>query len=327
MGFFLHDSDSCFVAWRIESGDESPLEPADKSFFKRRQFGRRRIGGEDNLLMIVVERVEGVEEFFLALFSFAKELDVIYDENIGGSELALEIRQGAVLDCAYESVYEFFATVETDGRIWEFGFCFVRNCVEQVCFAESDVSIKEEWIVCVAGCVADRNATGVCESVAGSDNETFEAVIGMESWRTLYGLFLSGDRWSNLRKFDAYEVACDGLCSPGKVEQAVIFKKVGLCIIRAADFKNAAVELYDDKVIEPFSTVDGVKQLHPLEYIMEQFCCILRRQALFPLITVSIKCAGTKCEDTCRKYNLFLKLPAATLHTGFLVALHGPERM
>jgi hypothetical protein len=51
---------------------------------------------------------------------------------------------------------------------------------------------------------------------------------------------------------------------------------------------------------------------------MEQFCCILRCQALFPLIIGSIKCAGTKCKDTCRKNKIFLNLPTATLHAGFL---------
>lgn len=34
VGFFLHDGDSCFVAGRIDSCDESPFEPADESFFK-----------------------------------------------------------------------------------------------------------------------------------------------------------------------------------------------------------------------------------------------------------------------------------------------------
>ena len=101
--------------------------------------------------VVIIEGVEGVEEFFLALFSFAEELDVVDNENIGGSELTLEFGQGAVFDCAYEAVYEFFATVEADGRIGKFSFCFVRDCVEQMCFAKSDVSIEEERVVCVAG--------------------------------------------------------------------------------------------------------------------------------------------------------------------------------
>lgn len=209
--------------------------------------------------VVVVEGVESVEEFFLALFSFAEELDVIDDENIGGSELALEFGKFAVFDCAYEAVYEFFATVETDGGIGKFGFCFMRDCVEQVCFAESDVSIQEERVVCVAGRMADGDAACVGKSVAGSDDKIFEAVIGMEFGRTLCGLLLSGDRGSDVRELDAYKVACDGLCGPGKVEQAVILKEVGLCIIGASEFEDAAFELDDDEVIEPISAVDGVQ--------------------------------------------------------------------
>jgi len=101
--------------------------------------------------VVVVEGVEGVEEFFLALFSFPQELDVIDNQNVGGSELALEFGEFAVFDCAYEAIDKFLAAMKTNGGVRELVFCFVRDGMEQMCFSEPDVSIKEERIVCVSG--------------------------------------------------------------------------------------------------------------------------------------------------------------------------------
>ena len=70
---------------------------------------------------------------------------------------------------------------------------------------------------------------------------------------------LSGDCGSDLRKLDAYEMACDGLRRPGKGEQTVILKEVGLGVIGASEFEDAAFELDDDEVIEPVSAVDRVQ--------------------------------------------------------------------
>ena len=101
--------------------------------------------------MVVVQSVECVEEFFLALFAFAEELNVVNNEDVCCAELALEFGEFSVFDCAYETVDEFFATVETDGDAGGLLFCFVCNGVQHVCFAEADVAIKKQRVICCAG--------------------------------------------------------------------------------------------------------------------------------------------------------------------------------
>ena len=109
VGLFLHDRDPCFVAGRIKACDKTPFEPADEAVLKRGYLGGCAVGGEDDLLAVVVERVEGVEEFFLAVLAFAEELDVVDYEHVNGAAVGLELLQGSFFDCGDEGVYELLA--------------------------------------------------------------------------------------------------------------------------------------------------------------------------------------------------------------------------
>ena len=179
VGLFLYDCDSCFVAGRIEAGDEAPFESADEAVLKRGQLGGCTVGGEDDLLAVVVERVEGVEEFFLAVLPLAEELDVVDYEHVNGAAVALKLGEGSFFDCGDEGIYELFATQEADEGIGEFFLCFAADGVEEMCFSESDAAVEKQWVVCCSGCVADGDAACVCEPVCRSDDEVFKCVIGM----------------------------------------------------------------------------------------------------------------------------------------------------
>ena len=54
-------------------------------------------------------RIKGVEKFFLALFPFTKELDIVDNQDIHGSVLVLEILNGSVFDGIDKTVDEFYA--------------------------------------------------------------------------------------------------------------------------------------------------------------------------------------------------------------------------
>jgi len=180
VGFFLYYCDSCLVALRIESCDEAPFESADKSLLKRRQLRRCAVGGEDDLFAVVVERVECVEKFLLAVLALAEELDIVDYEHINGAAVRLKFLQGTFFDCGDEGVYELFAAQETDGGACEFFLCFVAGGMQEVGLAESDAAVEEQGVVCCSGCVADGDAACVCEPVCRADDEVFKCVIGMD---------------------------------------------------------------------------------------------------------------------------------------------------
>jgi len=130
VGLFLYDGDPCFVTRRIEASDEAPLESAYEAFLKRGQFSGCAIGGEDDLLAVVVECVESVEEFFLAVLALAEKLDIVDYEHINRTAVALKVGKGPFFDCGDECIYKLFATQETDGGAVEFFLCFVAGGVQ-----------------------------------------------------------------------------------------------------------------------------------------------------------------------------------------------------
>jgi len=68
-----------------------PLKPGPEPVFEGGQLAWRAVGGDDDLLIGVVQRVEGVEEltFLDALFAF-DELDVIDEQHVDIAIAALE---------------------------------------------------------------------------------------------------------------------------------------------------------------------------------------------------------------------------------------------
>ena len=136
VSLFLHDSDPRIVAGRVDSSDKAAIEPADKALFEAGDVGGGAVGTEDDLPAVLVERVEGVEKFLLALLSLAEELDVVDYEHIDGAELVLETREVALFDCADEFIDEFFAAQELNREIFIFVEAVPADGVEQMCFAE-----------------------------------------------------------------------------------------------------------------------------------------------------------------------------------------------
>ena len=78
----LEDCDSGLEVRGLNVRDESPLEAGDKPLFKRGYILGRTVAGENNLLVRVIERVEGVKKLFLGTVLACKKLHVIYKQNI-----------------------------------------------------------------------------------------------------------------------------------------------------------------------------------------------------------------------------------------------------
>src|SRR4051812_9135850 len=70
------------VRW-LQLGGEAPVETRDQPRFESVQFGRRAIAGEDDLLMAIEKRIEGVEKLLLRTLAATEELDVVDEQHIG----------------------------------------------------------------------------------------------------------------------------------------------------------------------------------------------------------------------------------------------------
>ena len=76
------DGDPVLEVGLLDVGDHAPLEARDESGLEAGDLLRRPVGGEDDLLAGLVERVEGVEELFLGRFLPFEEVHVVDEEEV-----------------------------------------------------------------------------------------------------------------------------------------------------------------------------------------------------------------------------------------------------
>ena len=150
---------------RGQVGDEPPLEPAAEPFLEGEDRLRRPIGGKDDLLAVLVDRVERVEELLLRPFLVGDELDVVDEEEVDPSIAATELVDLALLDRGDEFVGELLARRIHDPLAGELGDDLVADGMHQVGLAEAHAAVQEKRVVGVAGTLRDREACGMGKPV------------------------------------------------------------------------------------------------------------------------------------------------------------------
>src|SRR6516165_6402572 len=92
----------------MQVGDQPPAEPRTHTFFHSFEVGRRLVGGDHNLAVLIDQRVESVEKLLLGGLLAADKLDVVYHQQIHRAKLFFEVH------CRFESqgsnklIHEFF---------------------------------------------------------------------------------------------------------------------------------------------------------------------------------------------------------------------------
>ncbi len=139
------------------------------------------VGGEDNLLIIVVQGIEEMKEFFLAAILVAgEELNIVHDEDIIFAILLLKGLESRCLERVHylldELVRGHVVNVLVGGRSLD----VVSHCLDKMCFAMTSRAIDEEWIVGNARASYHRLGRSVSKFIEGSDDEGVEGIARVE---------------------------------------------------------------------------------------------------------------------------------------------------
>ena len=139
------------------------------------------VGGEHDLLVGVVEGVEGVEELLLGLGLALQELDVVDQQHVDVAVAPLEPVLPVVADRVDELVGELLA-----GHVAHLGAGVeaadvVADRVQQVGLAQPGVAVDEQRVVGLAGRLGDGDGGGVREPVGRADDEGLEGVLRVEA--------------------------------------------------------------------------------------------------------------------------------------------------
>ena len=175
------DGDARLEIGRRQVGDQAPLEAAAQPFLERRDELGRPVGRQDDLLAVLVDRVERVEELFLRPFLVGDELDVVDEQQVDAPVARPEVVDLALLDAGDELVGELLAGRVDDALAREARQHLVADGVHQVGLAEAHAAVQEERVVGVAGSLGHGQAGGVGQTVGRADDEVAERVARVEA--------------------------------------------------------------------------------------------------------------------------------------------------
>ena len=89
--FFLRIAALVSMSGDLDVGDQSPLESRAQPLLESGNFMGRTIAADDDLLLRVVQRVEGVEELVLRAFLARDELNVVDEQHVDAAIARAEI--------------------------------------------------------------------------------------------------------------------------------------------------------------------------------------------------------------------------------------------
>ena len=201
------DRDARLELGRLDVGDQAPLEPRPQPVLQRLEALGRPVGADDDLLVRVVEGVEGVEELFLRTFFALQELDVVDEQDVDVAVAPLEGDLAVVAQRVDEVVRELFGRDVPDAHAGEEPLRVVADRVQQVRLAEPGLAPDEEGVVRAGRRFGDGDRGRVREAVGRADDERVEGVLLVQlRLRRLRlrrrGVRLAGDRLPGERRPD-----------------------------------------------------------------------------------------------------------------------------
>ena len=183
LGLRPEDRDAGLEVRRRQVGDEPPLEAAAQPLLEGQDRLGRPVGGQDDLLAVLVDRVEGVEELLLRPLLVGDELDVVDEEEVDPPVAGAEVVDLALLDRGDELVGELLGRGVDDALARELGDDLVADRVHQVGLAEAHAAVQEERVVGVARALRHGQAGRVGEAVGRADDEVAEGVARVDEGR------------------------------------------------------------------------------------------------------------------------------------------------
>src|SRR6185369_82050 len=174
------DGDLGLEVGRLDVGDQAPFESRAKSLLECGDVLRLRVRREHDLLLVLVQRVEGVEELLLRPFLAGEKLDVVEQEGVDGAVTLAERRHLVVADRGDQVGDEAVGRHVDDLLPGVFLADPLADGLDQVRLAEARSTIDEERIERAAGVFGDGERRGVRELVRAADDEGREAVAWIE---------------------------------------------------------------------------------------------------------------------------------------------------
>ncbi len=180
LGVHLEDGDAGLEFGSLDVGDQTPFEAAPQAVLERRDVLRGPVGGNDQLLAGLVQRVEGMEELLLRALLACDELDVVDEKQVDAAIAVAEQRHLVLADGVDQFVRERFGGDVLDGQVRETLDHGVGNGVHQVGLAKPGLTVEEERVVGLPRRLRHGQSGGVGKVVVRPHHEVREDVLRIE---------------------------------------------------------------------------------------------------------------------------------------------------
>ena len=189
------DGDSGLDVRRLDIHRKPPRKTGAQSLFEGGEIFGGAVGGDDDLLVRLIEVVENVEKRLLGRLFPAYELDIVDHQHIAGAVFfteAVALLVVAAPDDADELVDHGLRTdIDHPGLRGVFEEVIAYR-LEKVCLAEPDAAVDEQRIVFPARVFRHRLRRGERELVGLAFHESVEGVVCAEGRGALFALPLFG---------------------------------------------------------------------------------------------------------------------------------------
>ena len=173
----LHDGHAGLEIRRLNVGGQAPLKPGAQPLLQALDLLGRTIRRNDDLPPVVVQRVEGVEEFLLGALLARQELDIVDEQHVRLTVLLPELLGGGRLHRRDDLVGEHFTVHIDDVEIRVVLLDLDLDGVEQMGLAQARRSVDEQRIVRPRRIRRDSLGRRIGKLVGGTLDEVLEGEI------------------------------------------------------------------------------------------------------------------------------------------------------
>ena len=173
-GFIFDNRHARLIVGRLNVRDQAPLEPRFQTVFQPEHLIGRPVGGQDDLVVVLIEVIERMEKFLLRGFLAGDKLDIVDEEQVRIAVFVAELVVAAFLQGGDQLVGKLIA-LDIDDVVA--GMIFMndaRDRVEQVCLAEAGRTVDEKRVIRLRRIVGDGDGCGVRKAVGRADNKIIE---------------------------------------------------------------------------------------------------------------------------------------------------------
>ena len=177
LGLTLDDGHAGLEIRRLDIGGQAPLKAGTQALFQALDLLGRAIRGNHDLLVGIVQGVEGVEKLLLGGFLAGDELDIVHQQQVGHAVLHPEVLGAAGADGGDQLVGELLAGNVHDNKIGVGALDLGLDGREQMGLAQTGAAVDEQRVIGSGGVGRNRLRRSKRKLVGGTLDEVLEGEL------------------------------------------------------------------------------------------------------------------------------------------------------